>query len=405
MAKTKDGKKIVPQEEIVATNEEVNAAIEMLIGDYIAMQKEGGEQIASAERIRTILRRKQDAFIDKNTTPLYKVEDIFLTEQKGRGNSASTIEYYKRVFKKMYLFLAFAVPADADEYQKLLDAVAENGGGNAEIEFASLLPLVHLEMDNIVAEFREYLTETEGLTEQTVKSYLTGFRVIMYFYMEKGWIEKKDIKIKDVAPPLKQTYTDAELKKLLKKPNADDFVEYRNWVITNWFLATGNRVSSVCEILVRDINIEEGYANINRQKNREPIQVPIVSKMRNILREYIGYYRTDEDGKPKFNEYLFCRYDGEKLTEQGLKKTIEKYNLGRGVHKTSCHLYRHTFCKRWIMGGGDMFSLQRMLGHKSLKMVSHYANIYKTDAAKKAEEYSALSQTKTLGGKRLQRRK
>ena len=47
MAKTKDGKKIVPQEEIVATNEEVNAAIEMLIGDYIAMQKEGGEQMAT----------------------------------------------------------------------------------------------------------------------------------------------------------------------------------------------------------------------------------------------------------------------------------------------------------------------------------------------------------------------
>lgn len=405
MAKTKDGKKIVVDEQIVATQEEMDIALEMLVADYVAMAKEGNTEVASAERIKTILRRKQGSFIDKNTTPLWKVEDIFLTEQKGRGNSSATMDYYKRVFKKIYLFLAFSTPKDENEYQKLLDAVAENGD-NAEVEFGSMLPLVYLEMDNIVAEFREYLTKTEELSEQTVKSYMTGFRVIMYFYMEKGWIEKHDIKIKDVAPPLKQTYTEQEIKKLLKKPNIDNFVEYRNWVITNWFLATGNRVSSVCEILVKDIDVEEGYANINRQKNKEPIRVPIVPKMRNILREYISSYRTDEDGNILNNEYLFCRWpDGEKLTEQGLKKTIEKYNLSRGVQKTSCHLYRHTFCKRWIMSGGDIASLQSMLGHKSLKMVSHYANIYKSDTAKKAEQFSTLSQIKSNGGKKLQRRK
>lgn len=404
MATEKKRKKIMPKMEIVATKEEIDQALKMLTADYYEMAKEADKNEPNAERIKTILRRQRGNFVSKNTTLLYQVEDMFFAEQKGRGNSAATIQYYQRVFKKLYLFLAYATTADAEEYKKLL-ALNGEGDVNAEVEFGSLLPLITLEMDNIVAEFREYLTETEELGEQTVKSYLTGFRVIMYFYMEKGWIDKHDITIKDVAPPLKQTYTETEIKKLLKKPNVDDFVDYRDWVITNWFLATGNRVSSVCEILVKDISLEEGYANINRQKNREPIQVPIVSKMRNILKEYIRYYRTDNDGKVLSNEYLFCNAYGGKLTEQGLKKTIARYNTDRGVQKTSCHLYRHTFCKQWIMSGGDMFSLQRMLGHKSLKMVSHYANIYKTDAAKKAEVYSALSQANTNGGRKLQRRK
>lgn len=404
MAKTKDGKKLLPRQETIATEKEVEEALGMLVGDYLAMKKEADNAEPDAERIKTVLRRNQEGFISKNSTPLGKIEEIFLTEEKGRGNAAATVNYYKRVFKKLYLFLTFTVTADAEEYQKILDSISESGK-EPEIEFAQLLPLATLEMDNIAAEFREYLSETEELGEQTVKSYMTGFRVIMYFIMDKGWIDKHEIKIKDVAPPLKQTYTDSELKKLLKKPDIDNFPEYRNWVITNWFLATGNRVSSVCEILVKDINLEEGYANINRQKNKEPIQIPIVSKMRNILAEYIGSYRTDDDGKPLYNEFLFCNYTGGKLSEQGLKSAIAKYNEARGVHKTSCHLYRHTFCKQWIMSGGDMFSLQRMLGHKSLKMVSHYANIYKSDAAKKAEEFSALSQTKTAGGRKLQRRK
>lgn len=404
MAKTKDGKEILPRQETVATEKEWEEALEMLMGDYLAMKKEANAAEPNVERIKTVLRRNQGGFISKNATPLWKIEDIFLTEQKGRGNTTATLNYYKRVFKKLYLFLAFTLPQDAEEYKKILESIPENEE-KPEIEFAKMLPLASLEMDNIAAEFREYMSDTEELGEQTIKSYMMGFRVIMYFLMDKGWIDKHEIKIKDVAPPLKPTYTDAELKKLLKKPDIDNFTEYRNWVITNWFLATGNRVSSVCEILVRDINLEEGYANINRQKNKEPIQIPIVSKMRNILAEYIGGYRTGKDGKPLYNEYLFCTFDGNKLSEQGLKAAIAKYNESRGVHKTSCHLYRHTFCKQWIMSGGDMFSLQRMLGHKSLKMVSHYANIYRSDAAKKAEEFAALSQTKTAGGRKLQRRK
>jgi len=46
----------------------------------------------------------------------------------------------------------------------------------------------------------------------------------------------------------------------LEKPDIKncDFVEYRTWVMINWFLSTGNRIRKVRNVLIKDVNFEEG---------------------------------------------------------------------------------------------------------------------------------------------------
>jgi len=36
---------------------------------------------------------------------------------------------------------------------------------------------------------------------------------------------------------------------------------------------------------------------------------------------------------------------------------------------------RHTFASHWVMNGGDMFKLQKVLGHKSVQMTMRYAHL------------------------------
>lgn len=69
---------------------------------------------------------------------------------------------------------------------------------------------------------------------------------------------------------------------------------------------------------------------------------------------------------------------------------LARYNRSRGVEKTSAHLYRHTFAKKWIMNGGDIFRLQKILGHSDLSVVKEYVQIFGTDLAVDFDKFNPL---------------
>ena len=101
------------------------------------------------------------------------------------------------------------------------------------------------------------------------------------------------------------------------------------------------------------------------------------------------------------NDPLFCTEYGLPLTENALRKSIVRYNTRRGVNKTSIHLFRHTFARKYLIDcGGDAFTLQKLLGHSTLQMTKHYCAIFDADIAKNFDNFSPLAQMKQ-GGERI----
>ncbi len=312
----------------------------------------------------------------KFVVPFEVYAEVFLNTQRGRGNAIDTIKHYQQTIKKLEKFFGWLFlkrrGRDFTDYSKEL-----------MIKVGKIIPFAILEDTNLESEFREFLYDWEEVSEQTVATYFRDYRAIAYWGMDEGIINKHNIVVKTAYSEVKDCYTDEEIEKLLKTPSKDAiFADVRSWVAIQWLLATGNRIGTLINVKIRDIDFTDNMININIQKNRRVMRIPLVSTLRPILKEYIEEWLTDDTGN-YVSQFLFpSSYIGASnapMTRQNMGRAIAKFNKQRGVSKTSVHLFRHTYVRNWIINGGDLHQLQRVLGHSTIDMVVHYANLLGVD--------------------------
>lgn len=221
----------------------------------------------------------------------------------------------------------------------------------------------------------------------SINSYLRDFITTMHYLMNEGYIPHFKMQAIKVDKSHIETYTEEELQLLLKKPNIKKckFMEYQCWVMTNFLFSTGVRQRSLMNIKIKDVDFDNNAVYVNVTKNRKPLIVPLNQTMTNILTEYLKYrqHKTQDD-------YLFCNVFGQQLVKSTCYHILYDYNKKRGVATTGIHRYRHTFAKQWILNGGNVVSLSKLLGHSSLDITQNYINLLVSDIAKEVNEMNVL---------------
>ena len=242
--------------------------------------------------------------------------------------------------------------------------------------------------ENTIFEYIAHLKKNHNINDISLNTYLRAMRSIFYYFIKQGYTQPFQISLPKATKKTKETYNDYELTILLEKPNINQatFTEYRNWVLVNYLLGTGNRESTVCNVKIEDIDLSGNEIHLCKTKNRREQIIPISNSLKKVLKEYLQY-RKGED-----NDYLFCSITGERLTENALRHGIRRHNLKRGVLKTGVHLFRHTFAKKWILNGGDVFRLQKILGHSSMEIVREYVNMFNDDLKKDFDNFNPLEE-------------
>ncbi len=231
--------------------------------------------------------------------------------------------------------------------------------------------------------------EIEYLSSATIATYIRHLRAVLNYFMKKGYTPMFSVSIPKFEKEVKDAYTPSELELLLKKPNLKtcSFSEYRNWVMTNYFLSTANRLETARNIKIKDLHFEDDEIYLKHVKNRKPYCIPMQKELKKILIEYLRYRHGE------LEDYLFCNENDDKkpLSNEAIKTVMARYNNRRGVQKTSVHIYRNTFAKYWILKGGDLLRLQRILGHKNLDMVKEYVDMYGEDLKIDFDVFNPLS--------------
>ncbi len=85
-----------------------------------------------------------------------------------------------------------------------------------------------------------------GLASNTIRTYTATLKSFFSWCREQE-INNLDIPLYKAEETIKETYTDAELLVLLKKPSIREctFAEHRNWVIINLLINNGCRAATV----------------------------------------------------------------------------------------------------------------------------------------------------------------
>lgn len=255
--------------------------------------------------------------------------------------------------------------------------------------------------DLTAATFDKYIEKKtkDGIKTVSIATNMKHLRAFVKFAIKRSYMLDIEVTIPKFDLEQKEPYTEEEMSLLLEKPRSNSWVEYRNWVMVNYFFSTGQRLSSVLNIKVEHLNFINSQVWLEHNKDKIKKFMPLSPALVKILREYIDISRLEEQ------DYLFPEYEGKQLQPRSAEAAIAEYNKRRGVEKTSIHLFRHTFAKHYIMNGGNAFKLQQLLNHKTIDMTMRYVNLYSQDIGSDLELVNPLDTFKRNNYKPIKRRK
>jgi integrase/recombinase XerD len=190
--------------------------------------------------------------------------------------------------------------------------------------------------------------------------------------------------------PQVQPFTADELRLLLKatdrtRPSAGRRAPFSMQRATRWrdravllvLLDAGLRASELSRLELRDLDLQSGAVTVRPHqsglKSRGRV-IPLGKSARTALWRYHA-----ERGELRPTDPVFESARGAPLNKDSLLHLLLRLGERAGVAGVHPHRFRHTFAVQFLRNGGDVFTLQRLLGHASLDMVRHYLALAQAD--------------------------
>jgi len=264
-----------------------------------------------------------------------KILNEFLLEQKIRGNSKNTIKYYQRF---VGYFIKYA--------------------GNKNINEITIKD---------VKEYYVYNADKE-ISSETIKTYMRAVRVFLSWCYNEEYIKVNILekyKLPKASKKVKNILTENEIELLFSSFNQNDFIQYRNYCICLLMLDSGLRMNEVTTLKISNSHINENYIIVDGKGNKQRA-VPLGINTKNALLKYISIRN------PVNHDNLFLDIHNKPINNYTIKNMIRKLKIKTGIKRIHAHLLRHTFATKYLENGGDIYTLQSILGHTSLEMVKKY---------------------------------
>jgi integrase/recombinase XerD len=228
-------------------------------------------------------------------------------------------------------------------------------------------------------------SEIEARSPSTANHSVTALRAFFGFLAREGFLtDNPMIGVEKVRQKraLISTFATEQIEAMLASCGKD-FLGVRDKALILMLFDMGLRVSELCGLKLADVSWSDQQVLVLGKGNRERT-VGFGQASRQALAQYVarrGELKTDA---------AFVTCFGDPLNRHRAAEIVRKRCKMAGVTGLRCspHTIRHTFAVSYLRGGGDLFSLQKILGHSDLTMTRRYCELSQTDVIERHRLHS-----------------
>jgi len=164
-----------------------------------------------------------------------------------------------------------------------------------------------------------------------------------------------------------------QVEALIHAPDPKSPLYLRDVAILELLYACGLRASELCDLKVRDANLQVGCVRVLGKGRKERI-VPLGRAASESIERYLNECRPNLEKQP--SERLFLSRSGKPMERIALWMLVEKYGRSSGILKdVSPHTLRHCFASHLLTGGADLRVVQELLGHSDIQTTKIYTHV------------------------------
>lgn len=237
---------------------------------------------------------------------------------------------------------------------------------------------------------------TKPVRPRTVHTYHGHLRTFFRWLVAEGEMEASPmerIPVPTSRADQIQPFTSAQVNALLAAAKQSRHAR-RDEAVLYFLLDTGLRASELCSLKIKDVDMTGRRCTVLGKGNKHRL-----INFQKTTAKALWQFLKEDAREPE--DPLFISERGDPLTRSGLLQLIERLGTAAKISTARCspHTFRHTFAVEFLRAGGNVFSLQQMLGHTSLHMTNRYVALAQADIENQHRQYSPVERLKNRQAK------
>jgi site-specific recombinase XerD len=167
----------------------------------------------------------------------------------------------------------------------------------------------------------------------------------------------------------------AEVRQVLASLDSKSVNGRRSAAIVALLYDTGMRAGELVGMQLADVHFDTGEISVIGKGEKQRIVVAGRMALRTLRR----YLEIRHGGIGRNEDRVFTNSTGMPMTTGDIGHIFRRLRRRCGVERLHAHLLRHSFAVQFLRNGGDVLTLQRLLGHSSIATTNMYVTLTSVD--------------------------